>query len=518
MAAETFLLINAKDNATAVVKNMTASVSSSLSSLSVMGGNLAAQGMGMAIGAVKDFAREAINMGGQLTDASLKTGISAQQLQVFWDAAKMAGMEASAFDSMVVKMNKNLASGSAADALKEIGINAKDLAGKGPAEQFQLIGSALADVKDQGTKTKVSMDIFGKSGADIFAMLGTSSEEFQANMKDSADNVKPMSDSVVAYLDVMGDSMDRARQNAIAMTGTGLAYAASVTQQMLSPAVEWLNQQMADLSSWNQENAGGWQMLADFGIQAFNGIASSIQFLWATGKLGFKNLVDSGRIRLENLVEIGFWLYDNFSTIFSNIPQLAMVAFKAVAQIVGGVFSDIVSGNIGGIGDTINKAMADAGKNVQSIGISKLQLEDPAKAIDQNWQEYYKDIAGMNTDAWTGIKQSWDKGIAAVDTAGKKKGGAGPLSEMVEKEKKAKAELAGLYQAGTADAYDMLAKAGSLNSPAVSAGMATTTFLSNFQAGSGDLAIGGSAAVGKLEQVVGQLTTLNNTMAKIRTS
>jgi hypothetical protein len=509
MAYDISILLSAKDTASDTIAHMAGKSTKSLSAMSVAAGNLLAQGISAGIGEIKNMAMAALEMGGQLTDSSYKTGIAADRLQVYYDAAKMASMESSSFDSMIVKMNKNLGSGAAADSLEQIGLSMEQLSGKGPSEQFRMIGSALANVPSQADKTRLAMDIFGKSGADVFALLGENSDAFAANLADSEKNVRPMSSAVVKALDDMGDSIDRAKKNAIAWTGEGMVYAASIAKEVLAPAIEWTKQKMGELSEWNAENALGWQALGDFAIQAFNGIVAGLQFLYFTGKFVFSYVSGFWGTILSNLIQGGMWLYENWSNLFTKLPQLVGVAMGAVATIVKGAWDAIASGNISGIGDGITKAIGEANAKMQKMGFTHLDVENPLDKVKASWQTYTEDIGSLNTDAWKGISDATKRGIASVGNAGGKKG---PLENEYESEKKAKDQLAGLYEAGSADSYAMLAKANmALGSASVSGSttvpMATTPVVSMAMASGGTIAGGGVDVQSRMLSVLVQLET-----------
>ena len=203
------------------------------------------------------------------------------------------------------------------------------------------------------------------------------------------------------------------------------------------------------------------------------------------------------------------WLYENWSNLFTKLPQLVGVAMGAVATIVKGAWDAIASGNISGIGDGITKAIGEANAKMQKMGFTHLDVENPLDKVKASWQTYTEDIGSLNTDAWKGISDATKRGIASVGNAGGKKG---PLENEYESEKKAKDQLAGLYEAGSADSYAMLAKANmALGSASVSGSttvpMATTPVVSMAMASGGTIAGGGVDVQSRMLSVLVQLET-----------
>ena len=62
---------------------------------------------------------------------------------------------------------------SADDTIKKLGINLDELKKKTPAEQFRTLGSAINTIQDPSQKAAASMEIFGRSGAELLSLFSS---------------------------------------------------------------------------------------------------------------------------------------------------------------------------------------------------------------------------------------------------------------------------------------------------------------------------------------------------------
>lgn len=126
----------------------------------------AAAAGGLAVGVAK-----ALNVGGELSDLSARTGVAAGELLILQQEFKNSGKAAEDVGPAINKMQKALATGSGADTLKKIGLNLDDLKKATPVDQFHAIGAALNRVSDPAQKSAAAMDLFGKSGGELLAVF-----------------------------------------------------------------------------------------------------------------------------------------------------------------------------------------------------------------------------------------------------------------------------------------------------------------------------------------------------------
>lgn len=146
------------------------------------------------------MAKSAIDAADDMNDLSQKTGVSVEQLSRFQQAANASGTSIEGVGAAMIKLNRQLGSGqgTAAEALRGLGLSATDAAGKlKSTDQVMLeVADKFAKMPDGAQKTAAAMALFGKSGADMIPLLNggrAAVEELSATMTTkfakSADNL-----------------------------------------------------------------------------------------------------------------------------------------------------------------------------------------------------------------------------------------------------------------------------------------------------------------------------------------
>ncbi len=121
--------------------------------------------------AVRSAAR--VVTAGALSDLSANTGIAVGDLVVLQQEFANAGKSAEDIGPVFGKMAKTLQGGSADDTIKKLGVDLEELKKKAPAEQFRTLGAAINSVQDPSQKAAASMQVFGRSGAELLALFSS---------------------------------------------------------------------------------------------------------------------------------------------------------------------------------------------------------------------------------------------------------------------------------------------------------------------------------------------------------
>ena len=141
----------------------------------------------MAIKSTKDLG----SLAEEIDNMSKRTGISAQSIQALRLAADQTSVPLSTMETSAKKLTLNLQAMEdggykSQQVIRDLGLNFKELIKLPVDEQMFKVGNALAKVQDEGKKTTMAVDIFGKAGADMFAVFGDGTE----TMKDWTDKTK----------------------------------------------------------------------------------------------------------------------------------------------------------------------------------------------------------------------------------------------------------------------------------------------------------------------------------------
>ncbi len=225
-----------------------------------------------------DRFKQALDVGGQLNDLSANTGIAVADLVVLQQEFANAGKSAEDIGPVFGKMAKTLQGGSADDTIKKLGINLDELKKKTPAEQFRTLGTAINTIQDPSQKAAASMEIFGRSGAELLALF--SSDGFG----DAANQVGSQAQILAKDAALFDDVSDKLALTGLKVRGFWVGVAEKV-----APVLKPLLDKFAslDLASWGQK-AG--EAVA-FIVQAFaDGKVGDI--LFTSAKIAFANAVN----------------------------------------------------------------------------------------------------------------------------------------------------------------------------------------------------------------------------------
>lgn len=222
--------------------------------------------------------KQALDVGGQLNDLSANTGVAVGDLVVLQQEFANAGKSAEDIGPVFGKMAKTLQGGSADDTIKKLGINLEELKKKTPAEQFRALGTAINAVQDPSQKAAASMEIFGRSGAELLSLF--SSDGFGEAATQVGSQAQILAKDAALFDDV-GDKL--------ALTGVKVRGFWVGVAEKVAPVLKPLLDKFAslDLASWGQK-AG--EAVA-FIVQAFaDGKVGDI--LFTSAKIAFANAVN----------------------------------------------------------------------------------------------------------------------------------------------------------------------------------------------------------------------------------
>jgi hypothetical protein len=176
-------------------------------------------GAGMkVIGAATDAARavvnrfgEALDLGGELSDLSARTGETAGNLLVLQRAFDNTGVGADKVGATINRLQKFMdaasdSSSKQAELMGGLGISMQDLQGKTPTEQMQIFANKIAGIQDPTTRAATAMEIFGKSGGQLLPMLSNFSGEI-VNAKGELGTMPDIMDRSAAAFDNISDKL-----------------------------------------------------------------------------------------------------------------------------------------------------------------------------------------------------------------------------------------------------------------------------------------------------------------------
>jgi len=144
-----------------------------LKSAGPLGGALGALAPAVTIGGITALAMKSLEAADAMNDLSQRTGVSVEALSRFKKAAGMSGTDIDSVAKSLAKFSKTIYEGKADKGLASLGLSANDATGKlKTADAVMLeVANKFKAMPDGIEKTALSMQLFGKSGADMIPML-----------------------------------------------------------------------------------------------------------------------------------------------------------------------------------------------------------------------------------------------------------------------------------------------------------------------------------------------------------
>lgn len=152
-------------------------------------GRLAARAfVGIAAAAVPALAAvgaAGIQAADNLAKTAAKLGISADELAGLRFAAEQTGVNLRTLDLGLQRMVRRVAeaaqgTGEAQKALKELGLDAKELAAQSPDEQFRRIADAMQNVGTQSDKVRLGFKLFDSEGVGLVNTLASGRSQLES--------------------------------------------------------------------------------------------------------------------------------------------------------------------------------------------------------------------------------------------------------------------------------------------------------------------------------------------------
>ncbi len=285
---------------------------------------------GMAFGAAAGVAGAAIgamatnvaNQLGDIADAAMRTGQSAEEFQKWSHAAKMSGMEVETLERAMVKQQKafsdaNEGSKVAAAAYERLGINIKQVGSS--SEAFDLVIAKLANMQNETERNALANDIFGKSYAELAPLLAEGASGIDKLKQEAVDLGIVMSNESVAAGEAFGDSLDKLKS---AFNGIILQIGSALIPYA-QKFVDWVIQYMPEIKeimSVTFESVG--KIVASV-AKIFEALLPILKPLWEFIKWAFPKIAETVEFYFGIVADIvgavadAFeWLQDKIESVF----------------------------------------------------------------------------------------------------------------------------------------------------------------------------------------------------------
>ncbi|MCA0905122.1 phage tail tape measure protein [Ruegeria marisrubri] len=352
-------------------------------------------GATVAGGAVFGLAASTASLGDDVAKTADKLGIGITQLQELRYAAERSGVATGQFDTALEKMQKNLGeaaggTGTAKDALDQLGLSAKDLINLSPDEALGMIADRMGNVETAAERAAIANDIFGRSGVGMINMLRGGSKGLQQLQADARRTGYVLSEQAARDAEVFQDTLLDTQLVMKGLKNTVGAELMPVVTQAMRRVGDALVDNRADVQRWAEGFADGVERALPVVGGVFKGI----------GKVS--SVV--GEVITKTADMVGGW--ENFGIIIGGV--LASKTVVAVGKFGSAVFGlGRAMWALAGAGPLVVGAIRAIGAAMiaNPIGATIAVIAGGALLIYQNWEKiepYLRPVLD-----WMGEKFTW---------------------------------------------------------------------------------------------------------------
>lgn len=293
-------------NTEAGLKKITASAEGAKSALGKMKNDLMAIGAGAGVvGLGAKLAKEAIQWDVAVKKLSGITGATAKETSELLAVANYMGIAMEDSAGAFAKFSKNVGAAKekmevaraegklGTDIFSKLGYTLEDIKGKNTVEVFKMIQERLRGMKDGAEKTRVEMELFGRTGYQMHAMLNMSAEQ----MDKVAERAKAMGLIIDDETAAKSAKLNRELKD---LENTGKRLAVSIGHELVPVFNDYANgvldvaKEFESMTAEQKEAIGG---IVKFGAEAG---AVIIVMRSLTSALGF--------MRLATIAAAGPWV------------------------------------------------------------------------------------------------------------------------------------------------------------------------------------------------------------------
>ncbi|WP_026440174.1 phage tail tape measure protein [Acidocella facilis] len=378
---------------------------------------------GLAVEKVADAFKEVAELGEQLNQLSMKTGISVSALSGLRVVAIQTGTDLTTFtagtDRLARSMQQAVSTPTsvAAAAFREMGVSVTDASGnlRPMQDVLEQVSKKLADYQDGTAKTALVMDVFGRSGSTLIPMLNELGEQ-------GFDGATEKAKQLGVAMDQTSAAADEQFNSSIKTSGLVLEGLRDTVVQAVIPGLTVLEHAFTTTSQGSSTLNAAEVTLADTfkgGIEVFTAVVTGIGEITDMAVLLGRELGDVATISVAVMEALS----GNFGTAerMMKIASTSMVtdwqtAFKKMSDAEktfddthnalwnhgGDNKPDSDGGTMAGLGShqgvgkeqapVIDKAALDAGKvkTAKKVADQEVQIaQDAANAQRQIQQSLY---------------------------------------------------------------------------------------------------------------------------------
>lgn len=347
--------------------------------------------------------KSTIDAGDQIQKLSIKLGASTEALSQYKHVAGLAGVSLDQLAMGWQYMSRSISeasqgTGTAVDALDELGISAKKLKTLAPEQQFEVLADAIGQVENASDRTRLASDLFGARQTALLQVMEGGSEAMRAARAEADSYGLTLSRTATDNMAAFNDGLER-------LKNAGLGFVNMIAVHM-GPALQSIGHFLGNvLPTATQFFADAINGMRIFALKAFEGILEGLQ--WVLDKLG-KLPGKAGEAAREHAQHLGQMaqhvniLADEYTVATMETQEFKIETGKAVEEV------KLATGETNK-STTVIKENTKAKKEATAEGVSYAEAmrrvkeaEDANNAAKERAIKAYKEWlepAGMTIDA-----------------------------------------------------------------------------------------------------------------------
>ena len=308
-----------------------------------------------------------------------KLGVTSQALQKLRYASNLAGVETRTVDMAVQRFTRRLSeaangTGEAKDALKELGLNAKELAKQPLDKQMLKLADAFDNVQISGDKVRLAFKLFDSEGVAFVNTLEGGSAALQQMFQDAEGLGFILSSSAVKGVEEANDAMMK--------LGTMFGGVRDQLVAALAPALRVIVDLMRNKLVKAIETAGGIKKFAkELAIGVINlveQVAKAIYRFAEQSQTVILGMVDAASVLASTFSKNFADRIRDFSESFNRLPKNFNASLFSDLRAAVNATSDAVG--------SLNGNMEQGNEKTKTYRKQLMDLADSAKDLQKNME------------------------------------------------------------------------------------------------------------------------------------
>jgi len=338
------------------------------------------------------------SMGDQVAKMAKRTGLSVETLSELRFVASQTGTSLEALETGFRRMQRSIYDAgrglsTQTDALRDLGLTYKDLAGLAPEKQFKLLAEAISRIEDPTRKAALAQALFGRAGTQLLPMMAKGAAGIDAPQEKARRLGLTMSSTDAKAAEDFTDALDALWK--VVKMGVFRVGAA------LAPVLK----QLAETITGVAVKVGAW-------IQANREVIVTVMKVAAA--------VVTGGIALAALGTIISGLGSALGGLIAVVTGVGTV-FKLLAGVIALLLSPIGAAitAVAALGTYLVYATGVGGKALAWLGEKFNALKDDALTAYQGIADALAagDISLAVKVLWLTLKMEWTRGINFLEKA-----------------------------------------------------------------------------------------------------